>query len=299
VVFALRPVASALVSFWTRGQRTERVAYIVGALLLISGLIHLAILLIGGGSWQGPLSLRKPMTFGLSFGLTLITVVWVASFLRLSDRARVTLLGAFTVACALQTVLVTLQAWRGVPSHFNIETTFDASVARTLAAGGLTLVIITLVLTFTAFRTNPAVPISLRVAIQIGFVALVAAVVVGALMIAKGMVLVFAGDPQAAYATGGGLKPTHAVTMHAILVLPALAWLLSFANWSERRRLGVVLVAAAGYVVLAGAVAIGNVIGFALADPEGEQGGVGRGAIAFMKPIADISATADAARVRL
>jgi hypothetical protein len=292
----LRSVASALVSFWTRGQPTERAAYMVGALLLISGLIHVAILLIGGGSWQGPLSLRKAMTFGLSFGLTLITIVWVASFLRLNDRERVLLPGALTVTCALKTALVTVQAWRGVPSHFNMETTFDASVARMLAAGGSVLVAIIVVLTFTAFRTNPTVPVSLRVAIQIGFVALVAAVVVGALMIAKGMRLVFAGDPQAAYVTGGGLKPTHAVTMHAILVLPALAWLLSFANWSERRRLVVVLVAAAGYVVLAGAVAIGNVIGLALVDPEGEQGGIRRGAVAFMKPIADISPTANAAR---
>ena len=96
--------------------------------------------------------------------------------------------------------------------------------------------------------------------------ALVGAVVVGALMIAKGMRLVFAGDPQAAYITGGTLKPTHAVTMHAILVLPALAWLLSFAHLSERRRLAVVLVASAGYAVLAGVVAVGNFVGFELSD---------------------------------
>jgi hypothetical protein len=69
--------------------------------------------------------------------------------------------------------------------------------------------------------------------------------------------------------------------MHAILVLPALAWLLSFANWSERRRLGVVLLAAAGYVALAGLVVAGNVIGFALLDPGGEPGGGGRGADRF------------------
>lgn len=56
------------------------------------------------------------------------------------------------------------------------------------------------------------------------------------------------------------------VTMHAILVLPALAWLLSFVRWSERRRLGVVLLAAAGYIVLAGVVAVGNVIGLAPAQ---------------------------------
>jgi hypothetical protein len=89
---------------------------------------------------------------------------------------------------------------------------------------------------------------------------------VGALMIAKGMTLVFAGDPQAAYATGGALKPTHAVTLHAILVLPALAWLLSLVNWTERRRLAVVLVASAGYVVLAGVVAVGNFVGLEVSD---------------------------------
>jgi hypothetical protein len=49
------------------------------------------------------LSVRKAVTFGLSFGLTLITIVWVASFVRLGGRARAALVGAFTVACALET----------------------------------------------------------------------------------------------------------------------------------------------------------------------------------------------------
>jgi hypothetical protein len=257
-------MTSALGSFWIRGQRTERAAYVVGALLLLSGLTHVAILVIIGASWAGPLSLRKPATFGLSFGLTLLTVTWVASFLPLSIRARSILLNLFTAACVLETTLVSLQAWRGVPSHFNVETPFDAMVARTLAAGGVVLVAIILVLTFTAFSKTSTVPISLRIAIQIGFVALVGAVVVGAVMIAKGMMLVFAGDPQAAYATGGTLKPTHAVTMHAILVLPALAWLMSFANVSERLRLSAVLVAAAGYAVVAEVVAVGSFVGLEL-----------------------------------
>ena len=119
-------------------------------------------------------------------------------------------------------------------------------------------------LTLAAFRRNRAVPVSLRTAIRIGFVALVGSVVVGAFMITRGMMLVFAGNPQAAYTTGGALKPTHAVMMHAILVLPALAWLLSFVNWTEQRRLGVVLLAATGYVVVAGVVTVGNLVGLEL-----------------------------------
>jgi len=261
---ALRATTVSLWSFWRRGRTVERTGYSVGALLLVSGVIHLAILIIGGYSWEGPLSLRKAATFGLSFGLTLISIVWVASFLRLGDRARPVLLGAFTATCVVETALVSLQAWRGVPSHFNVATPFDASVARTLAAGGVVLVATIVILTVAAFRANPAVPISLRVAIQIGFVALCGAVGVGALMIAKGMRLVFAGDPQSAYATGGTFKPTHAVTMHAILVLPVLAWLLSFANWSERQRLGVVLLAAGGYIVVAAGVAMENFAGLTM-----------------------------------
>jgi hypothetical protein len=252
-------MTTSLWSFWRRGQRVERIGYLVGALLLMSGVVHFGILAISGGSWEGPLSLRKPAAFGLSFGLTLITIVWTASFLPLRRRTRGILLSAFTAACIVETGLVSLQAWRGVPSHFNMETTADAFVARALAAGGFALVAIIVALTFAAFRKNPTVPVSVRAAIQVGFAVLCAAMAIGGVMIAKGMMLVFAGEPARAYATGGALKPTHAVTMHAILVLPGLAWLLSFADWSEHRRLRVVQGASIGYLVLAGVVASANV----------------------------------------
>jgi hypothetical protein len=52
---------------------------------------------------------------------------------------------------------------------------------------------------------------------------------------------VFAGDPRRAYATGGSFKPTHGVMMHAILVLPLLAWPLSFSKLNERARVTIVV----------------------------------------------------------
>jgi hypothetical protein len=243
-------------NFWRTARPVERAGYLVGALLLLSGLIHVAILTIGGGSWDGPLSLRKAATFGLSFGITVITIVWVASFLRLSDRARTLLLTAFTAASVFETTLVSMQAWRGVPSHFNMETTFDAVVAQSLAVGGFTLVVILVALTIASFRANPTVPVSLQIAIRVGFIALLGSMTVGGLMIARGVMLVVAGDPSAAYATGGSLKPMHAVMMHGILVLPALAWLMTRANWSESRRVAIVLAATLGYGVLAAVVTL-------------------------------------------
>ena len=44
-------------------QSGERAVYLIGAVLMLSGVIHLAILLIGGGTWGGPVSLRKAATF--------------------------------------------------------------------------------------------------------------------------------------------------------------------------------------------------------------------------------------------
>ena len=222
----------------------------VGALLFSSGVVHVAILLGTGASWDGPLSLRKAATFGLSFGLTLINIVWVASFLEMSRAVRASLIGSFTGACVLETVLVTMQAWRGVPSHFNLETTFDGLVARALAIGGAVLVVVISWLMVVAWRTRPPVADSLGVAIRMGLSILVAAQLVGALMIARGMLLVFSGHPQVAYDTAGSLKPVHGVAMRGILVLPLLAYALSFVDWPEQRRLQIIRVASAAYVLL-------------------------------------------------
>ena len=232
-------------------QRVERGAYAVGGALILSGLIHLAVLVITGSSWEGPLSLRKAATFGLSFGLTLINVTLIASFVSLSNRKRTLLLGVFAAACVLETVLVSMQAWRGVPSHFNLETPFDAAVAQTLAVGGFALVAVIAALTLSAFRDRRSLPLGLRQAIRAGLIALVGAQVAGAVMIGTGVRLVASGSPELAYATGGWLKPVHAVLMHGILVLPLLAWAISKTEWDEGRQARAVR---AGIIVYGGAV---------------------------------------------
>lgn len=234
----------------------ERSAYGIGGLLIASGLIHVVILMVSGGSWEGPLSLRKAVTFGLSFGLTLINVTYIASFVTLKARSRNWLLGAFAGACVLETILVSMQAWRGVPSHFNMETAFDAAVAQTLAIGGVTLVVVIVALTLAALRDRAALPRGLRLAIQAGLVALAFSQIVGGVMIATGVRLVAAGVPQTAYATGGWLKPVHGVLMHGILVLPLLAWLTSAADWNERAQLRAVRVGVVGYALIVAAAIV-------------------------------------------
>ena len=64
-------------------------------------------------------------------------------------------------------------------------------------------------------------------ALRAGFALLVVGLLSGAAMIARGVADTRTGHQQAAYHSTGMLKPLHGVTLHAVLVLPALAWLVS------------------------------------------------------------------------
>jgi len=134
-------------------------------------------------------------------------------------------------------------------------------VARVLAAGGGALIVMIAVLTVASRRADPRVAPSMRLPVRAGLVTLDVALLIGALMIATGISRVVAGDQQAAYAVGGGLKPGHAVTMHGVLVLPVLAWLLARTGWPEQRRVRVVWLAVTGYTLLAGVVLAESIAG--------------------------------------
>ncbi|MEV4358982.1 hypothetical protein ACWEPL_40980 [Nonomuraea sp. NPDC004186] len=230
----------------------NRLWYLIGVLLVLAGLVHLGVFVVDGGPWEGAVSWRKPFTFGVSFGLSVLTLTWVSQFVRL--RARPLVVGAFAVASTLEVALITLQAWRGVPSHFNMETAFDTAVARTLAAGGGVLVAIGIVMTIAAFRPDPDLAPSMRLAVRAGFATLLAAMAFGAVMIARGVVEVVTGNQQLAYTVATTLKPAHAIFMHGVLLLPALSWLLSRTLPSEGSRVRWIRLATWLYVATATAV---------------------------------------------
>ncbi|SFW68871.1 hypothetical protein [Amycolatopsis australiensis] len=252
---------NALTRIWHDGRRAERVAYAVGAALFLSGTVHAIVLIATGGSWLGPLSMRKAVTFGLSFGLTLASVAWATSFLTVRPRLRTGLLGAFTAASVVEVALVSMQVWRGVPSHFNFETPFDNAVSMTLAAGGGVIILTVIGFTAAALVEPGPEAASLRLAIRAGLVVLLVALATGAVMVGRGVAEARGGDPQLAYTTAGALKPLHAVAMHAILVLPALASVLRFTRWPEAHRLRVVRTAVVADAVLTAVIGVESFTG--------------------------------------
>ncbi|MEE4542373.1 hypothetical protein V2S66_10415 [Streptomyces sp. V4-01] len=252
---AARAAAAAVVRAARAAAPGERAAYAVGTALTASGLFHLGVFLVAGGPWDGPVSWRKPFTFGVSFGLTLIALTWVTSYVAMGARARTLLLALFTADCAVEVAGITVQAWRRRPSHFDMETPADSAVAMVLAAGGGLLVVVLTVFAVAAFRRRPSGPAGMPLAVRAGFALLLVGLLSGAAMIARGVVDTRTGRQQAAYHSTGALKPLHAVSLHAVLVLPVLAWLLSRTARpaAARRRIvlaGVLLYAAAAVAAL-------------------------------------------------
>ncbi len=215
----------------------QRFAYWCGALLLLSAAFHAVVFLVDGGSWEGPVSWRKPIVFGLSFGVSLLTLSWIVGLLRMGRRAGWIVLGVFSVASLGEIFLINLQKWRGVASHFNEATDFDTMVFSMMGMLVALIGIMTVVVAIRSFGSFDA-PTSLRWAVRTGLVLMLVSQAVGVQMIAEN------GNT---FGTDGALKVPHAFTLHVVQVLPALALLLLVADFTERRRTEIVALAAVGY----------------------------------------------------
>ncbi len=260
-------MGASLLGDWRQARPAQRFAYAVGGALVLVGLAHLVAWLVVGGPWQGPVSFRKPTTFGISFGLTTITLAWVAGRLRISDKTMWLLLGPLAAADTYEVAWVATQRWRGVASHFNFATTLDTSLFLTGAAAitvTVTVIVAVAVLAFTAMRAPP----SMAVAIRAGLLILLVAQGVGGWMIQHGVGPAGDGVTEGltTFGAAGVMKGPHAVAMHAIQVLPALAWLLSFARLPERWRLVLVAGATVGYGALVAVSLLQTAAGLAPLD---------------------------------
>ena len=270
----VRAIVATLRGYWTHAESYQKFLYVIGGLLVASAVFHLAVLLVTGGSWQGSVSWRKPILFGEAFGLTCVSFAWIMTFLPKRALPGWLLAGTLGLANSGEVIWVSMQQWRGVPSHFNFETAFDAA-AFNVGGGGLIFFtgVVIVAVTLWTFVSLDAPP-SIAVAIRAGLVLLIAAQVFGVLIIQNGIAKVL--DPQTGeflsegldsaslFGQAGMMKIPHGLALHANQALPVLALLLLFTGWEESRRTRVVLVATAGYV---GLLAVGTLQTFTSRAP--------------------------------
>jgi hypothetical protein len=194
----------------------QNVLYWLGVVFVASGLFHVAVWLTAGmPSLEGPVSWRKPITFGFSTGVLCFSLVWIVGLLphtrRLLRQAR-----AFAGLLAAEIALIDMQQWRGVASHFNNSTPFDSAVFSVMGALILAASVIIAFWTVATFRQPLATTPAYALAARTGMVMLNVGNLVGLIM-------------AATHATQ--LKPVHGVTLHVLQALPVMLWLATHVRY--------------------------------------------------------------------
>ncbi len=201
-----------------------RPSILIGTALIASGLFHLTLLWITGADWSGPLSLRKPGLFGVSAGVTVWSIAWVLTQFepRLYDQRVATFLSG---GLLWEVGLITLQQWRGVPSHFNRATALDATIESMML--GLIL-LVTAGIAWLCWRSRHLQPMieSHAIAIRAGLWMLLVSCGLGLLITIAGEVNLANGRPPEVWGRSGVLKYPHGAVLHAIQTLPLLSVLL-------------------------------------------------------------------------
>lgn len=194
--------------------------------LLGLGIVHIPIQMASNLAWDAPTSFRKPILFGISTGLTLGSLLLLLHDLRRNpwDRYLRTWLCVSLVA---EVLLISVQAWRGVPSHFNRVTPVDTAIEVSMLACILFAVAWILVLTYRSMQQNAfgAVSPARVLAQQAGMLFLTLSCFLGIGITIIGNYQLLTGGSTETLGRNGVLKFPHGAVLHAIQTLVAWSWL--------------------------------------------------------------------------
>jgi len=215
----------------------------------------------------------KPAKFALSIAVYSLTLAWLFGYLPSFVRTRRIVGRATTIALLLEMAIISGQAARGTTSHFNVSSTFNATL---FAIMGIAIVAQTLstVAVAVALLRQQFEDRALGWSLRLGMVLTIAGAFIGGAMTRPTEVqvrMMQAGDVTVSGShtvgapdggrgmpvTGwsrehGDLRVPHFVGLHALQVLPLLALALRRMRISSQKRVRLVVTLGASYAALVG-----------------------------------------------
>jgi hypothetical protein len=204
------------------GKELDRMMAFIAGIMILSGLAHVPIWWWSGQTWDGVISWRKPILFGISGGLTLWSLAWVWSLLPQASWDDVTRrIASFFLLT--EVTLITFQIWRGQPSHFNRTSWWNARIDEaTLFFITIVVVIIGWVTIRSMGRINTDSVTAMS--IRAGMIFLAISCLLGYVTSFVGYQLMNASFSPEKIGSAGSLKFPHGACLHAIQTLPLLVW---------------------------------------------------------------------------
>jgi hypothetical protein len=255
---------------WNRAWAISPILTVSTGVMLIGAAFTTAGLLLDPRQLVGEPVWLKPTKFYVSLAIYDATILYFLSFL--SERRRfVRGVGTILSACgALEMVGITVQAARGVRSHFNAATPFDQAIFSMMGIVILVLWVTMVVLAVALLRAKLAdrtLASALRMGLVIGLVGAglgqfmvvpraeqIAAMKAGGQQVEAGAHTFGGKDggpglPLVGWSTtAGDMRPAHFLGLHGMQVLPVLAALLARRrSRSESQRLALVRSAGVAY----------------------------------------------------
>jgi hypothetical protein len=204
----------------------------------------------------------KPFKFSVSVAIFLWTLAWILPPLRVARRTKVLLGGSFSLIMLLEVGCIFLQSARGVRSHFNFETGFDAAVFSAMGTMiGINSLLLACVLGLYLWR-GADLPSAYLWGVRLGLLVTLLGSAQGGLIVAHGQHAVGVADggpglPLVNRSTkAGDQRVAHMLGLHAMQIIPLFAFLVGRAKpaWAESRRVGSVFGFAAVYVAATAAL---------------------------------------------
>ncbi|WP_420644375.1 hypothetical protein [Candidatus Leptofilum sp.] len=241
------------------------------SLILFVGTIVLSIfdsrLVTGAPVWV------KPMKFAISITLYTGTLAWLLSYVEGHPRLVRWIGGLTALGFLVEIIGIFVQAARGVPSHFNVGTPFDAVIFSLMGTFVLVIWVMniaTAVLLMRQKMDNRPFAWALRLGLLITAVGAIlgflmttptadqlAAMETGEMLSIVGAHSVGvedggAGLPFVGWSTeGGDIRPAHFVGLHALQLIPLLGIFVNRrfrTRLSEGRRTALVAIGGVGYL---------------------------------------------------
>lgn len=235
----------------------------LGTVATLVGVIVDPTVITGAPAWL------KPMKFFVSTAVYCFTFIWLLGFVRGRPRLVDLITWVTVVGFVVELAAISFQAARGVGSHFNTGTTFDTAIYSAMGAT-ITAVWMASVLLGVLLLRQRIPDATLAWGVRLGVLLGVVGIAVAFLMTAprpeqlaaaqagQGLPLTgahsvgladgAAGLPIVNWSTiGGDLRIPHFVGIHAMQVLPLVAFLANRTRLRSGNRVALVVIAGAAY----------------------------------------------------
>lgn len=218
-------------------RRSSPLLYWIGLFNFLIACIAILGMMVDDRTLMGVSVWLKPMKFGISTGIYILTVGFMNTLYPFSERKKNRINNIVSWTLLVEILIIVIQGARGVQSHYNQSTAFDGILFGLMGIFiGINVLIMALFLLET-LRLKLSVPTSVQWAIGLGWLTVLAGSWVGGQMISQmahnvGVADGGAGLPLVNWSTAAGdLRIAHFFGIHAIQVLPLLAWWLH-QRWS-------------------------------------------------------------------